>query len=95
VSMVPYITGPGKKVRTLISNLGVFEKLEGREEFFLTGLFPDPQGRGEEDVVRRIQDQCGWELQVAKDLRWIDPPNMNELRLLRIFDPRRLYLGKL
>jgi acyl CoA:acetate/3-ketoacid CoA transferase beta subunit len=95
VAKVPYITSPGKKVKTLVSNLGVFEKLEDQEEFFLTGLFPDPQGRGEEDVVRHIKDQCGWELQVAKELRWIDPPDMNELRLLRIFDPRRLYLGKL
>jgi acyl CoA:acetate/3-ketoacid CoA transferase beta subunit len=92
---VPYITCPGKKVRTLVSHLGVFEKLEGEEEFFLTGLFPGPEGSGKEQALRRIQDQCGWELKAARDLGWIDPPDLNELRLLRIFDPRRLYLGKI
>jgi acyl CoA:acetate/3-ketoacid CoA transferase beta subunit len=95
VEKVPYVTSPGKRVRTLVSNLGVFEKPEGQEEFFLTGLFPDPEGRGKEEVVRGVRDQCGWPLQVAPTLDWIAPPEMNELRLLRIFDPRRLYLGKL
>ncbi len=95
VAKVPYITSPGKKVKTLVSNLAVFEKLEDQEEFFLTGLFPGSQGLGKEDVVRHIKDQCGWELQMAKNLRWIEPPNLQELRLLRIFDPNRYYLGKL
>jgi acyl CoA:acetate/3-ketoacid CoA transferase beta subunit len=75
--------------------MGVFEKPEGQEEFVLTGLFPNSNARGEEETVRQIQAQCGWELRVASPLKRVEAPTARELRLLRIFDPRRLFLGKL
>jgi acyl CoA:acetate/3-ketoacid CoA transferase beta subunit len=95
VEKVPYITSPGAKVRILVSNLGVFEKPEGTNALVLTGIFPHPQCRDREEAVRHLQSRLGWELQVAKDLVWIEAPTLGELRMLRIFDPHRYYLGKL
>ncbi|MFH1243224.1 MAG: CoA-transferase [Pseudomonadota bacterium] len=95
VREVPYITSPGKRVSTLISTLGVFEKQEEGKELVLTGLFPNPKCRGEEETVQHIKEQCGWELKVAKELVWINPPSLEELMLIRIFDPERKFLGKL
>lgn len=95
VTEVPYITSPGKRVTTLISTMGVFEKHEEGKELVLTGLFPNPGCRGEDETVRYIKEQCGWELQVARELVWVNPPSVEERMLIRIFDPERKFLGKL
>lgn len=95
VPRVSYVTGPGKRVRTLVSTMGLFEKPEGEEEFVLTGYFPDPGSASREDAVRRIKEHCGWELKVADDPSLIARPTPLELRLLRIFDPDRNFLGRL
>jgi len=92
---VPYITSPGKRVTTLISTLGVFEKGETGGELVLTGIFPNPACRGEDETVQYIKDQCGWELKVAGELVQVSPPSLKELMLLRLFDPDRKFLGKL
>lgn len=95
VKEVPYITSQGKRVSTLISTLGVFGKHGEGKELVLTGLFPNPRCQGEEETVRHIKEQCGWELKVVKEPVWIDPPSLEELMLIRIFDPERKFLGKL
>jgi len=95
VKDVPYITSPGKKVSTLISTLGVFEKKEPDKELVLTGLFPNPMCQGEEETVRNIKEECGWDLGVVRNPVWIDPPSTEELMLIRLFDPERKFLGKL
>ena len=92
---VPYITSPGARVKTLVSTMGVFEKPEGGDEFVLTGLFPNPEREGEEETVRHIKTHCGWDLKVTGTPRWIETPSLEELRLLRIFDLNRNFLGKL
>jgi len=45
--------------------------------------------------VRRAREACGWELKVAPVLRRFEPPTLEELRLVRLFDPRRYFLGEL
>ncbi len=95
VAEVPYITSPGKRVRTLVSTMGVLEKKEEGQELLLTGLFPNPKCRGEEETVRYIKDNCGWELKVARNVVWVNLPSLRELMLIRIFDPERKFLGKL
>jgi hypothetical protein len=32
---------------------------------------------------------------VARELVWVNPPSVEELMLIRIFDPERKFLGKL
>jgi acyl CoA:acetate/3-ketoacid CoA transferase beta subunit len=96
IEEVPYITSPGRRVRTLVSTMGVFHKTDPNgEEFILKGLFPSPSLGGMDRVIEHVKSQCGWELTVAENPEWVDPPSLDELRLLRIFDPDRNFLGKL
>ncbi len=91
VDKVPYITAPGRTVRTVVSDLGVYEKTTEHGDLTLTGLF----GEGPEAAaVQAAREACGWDLQVAPTLRRFDPPTAEELALVRLFDPRRYFLGE-
>ena len=89
---VPFVTAPGTRVRSLVSTMGVFEKVGDDEEFSLTKYFKHPGLSSTDEVVRNIRDNCGWDLKVAEDLKKLSPPARDELRLLRVFDPNRYYL---
>ncbi len=92
---VPYVTSPGRRVRTVVTDLGVLEKRGPGEdaELVLTGVFPE----GDADrawLARRVTERCGWRLGVADDLALVPAARPAETRLLRLFDPRRQFLGK-
>jgi acyl CoA:acetate/3-ketoacid CoA transferase beta subunit len=91
VDKVPYITAPGRRVNAVVSDLGVFEKPDEHGELVLTGL----HGEGAEaPLVEAARARCGWDLKVAPRLRRFEPPDGDELRLIRLFDPRRYFLGE-
>ena len=92
VDKVPYVTAPGRRVTTVVSDLGVYEKPDEHGELVLTGLFA---GRPEAEAVAAAREACGWELLVAPSLRRVEPPAPEELRLVRLFDPRRYFIGEL
>jgi acyl CoA:acetate/3-ketoacid CoA transferase beta subunit len=93
VSKVPYITAPGKRVRTLVTTHGLFEKAEGEEELRLTGILED--GKTElADKIREIKEQGGWELKIVSDPRKISLPKDEELTLLRLFAPQKFFLSE-
>jgi acyl CoA:acetate/3-ketoacid CoA transferase alpha subunit/acyl CoA:acetate/3-ketoacid CoA transferase beta subunit len=90
VDKVPYITAPGRTVRTVVSDLGVYEKEHEDSALRLTGVFgnrPEPQ------AVEAARAACGWDLAVAPRLRRFEAPTADELALIRLFDPRRYFLG--
>lgn len=89
---VPFITAPGSRISTLVSDMGVFEKTGDDDTFTLTRVFADPGGADTDETVERIRDKCGWHVKTAGDLQVINPPEPEELRLLRVFDPHRYYL---
>ena len=91
VEKVPYITGVGKRATTAVSTHGVFEKLNGEDTFTLTAYFPTAERPTAEACVAEIAKNCGWELRVADDLTAAPPPTVEELRLLRVFDPDRQF----
>jgi acyl CoA:acetate/3-ketoacid CoA transferase alpha subunit/acyl CoA:acetate/3-ketoacid CoA transferase beta subunit len=92
VDKVPYVTAPGARVSTVVSDLGVLAKPDPHGELVLTGLV----GEGSEaSLVRAARERCGWDLAVAPSLRRFDAPTPEELRLIRTFDPRRYFLGSL
>lgn len=91
IPQVPYITAPGDRVRTLVSTLGLFEKINDQKEFTLTGILQDGNSSREE-IVRSIKSQCDWGLKIASSLKIIDLPTSAELALLRLFDPQRFFL---
>jgi acyl CoA:acetate/3-ketoacid CoA transferase alpha subunit len=92
VDKVPYITAPGWRVRTVVSDLGVYEKPEENDELVLTGVYAT---RPQAEAVQAAREACGWQLRVAPALRRFEVPTADELRLVRLFDPRRYFLGDL
>ena len=93
VPEVPYVTFPGEKIRTLVTDAGVFVKGEGRDRFTLTAYIPSEDGQSEEECLRSIKGKVGWKLETVPGLRKIAPPTKEELTLLRLFDPRGFFLG--
>jgi len=93
VDKVDYVTSPGDKVTTLITNLGVFEKLGENNLFTLTGYFPDknlsPQQR-----IEKIKANCGWDLEVSPEVAEVPPPTPKELHITRLLDPQGYHIGK-
>jgi len=92
VDKVPYVTAPGARVSTVVSDLGVFAKREPHGELVLIGVLGDGP---EAPLVQAARERCGWDLAVAPSLRRFDAPQADELRLIRMFDPRRYFLGPL
>jgi acyl CoA:acetate/3-ketoacid CoA transferase alpha subunit/acyl CoA:acetate/3-ketoacid CoA transferase beta subunit len=92
VEKVPYVTAPGRRVTAVVSDLGVYEKTGEHAELALTSVYA---GRPEAEAVQAAREACGWELRIAPALKRIEPPALEELRLVRLFDPRRYFLGEL
>lgn len=91
---VSYVTSPGSKVKTIVSTLGVFEKLGEDEEFSLTGYFPSPKLLTRDESVSNIKEHCGWDLKVSPNVAEVSPPTAEELRTLRLLDAHRYNIGK-
>lgn len=94
VKKIPFISGSGEKVKTLVTNLGVFQKIEGEEVFTITKYFTNPSLQGKEDRVREIKERCGWSVKVGGVLKEVPPPTSEELAILRSLDPNGLFIGK-
>ena len=90
VSELPYVTSPGKHLTTLVTDLGIYQKREGR--LVLTEYFP-AEGLDQAQCVERVRSRCGWELAVADDLTAVAPPGADELLRLRLYDSRNDFLS--
>ncbi len=93
VEKVPYITFPGKNVKTLVTDVGVFEKIGDKETFTLTSYIPSKTKQKVEDAIAEIREKVGWELDIAPNLKKAEPPTKEEITLLRLFDPREFFTG--
>jgi acyl CoA:acetate/3-ketoacid CoA transferase alpha subunit len=93
VEKVPYITFPGRNVKTLVTDIGVFEKIGDNETFTLTSYIPSKAKQKTEDVITEIKQKVGWQLDIAPNLKKAEPPTKEEVTLLRLFDPREFYIG--
>lgn len=90
VERVPYITSPGQRVKTIVTSLGVFER--DAEGFLLTAYLPTA-GASRDEALEKIRKGCGWEVRVSPQLVAEPAPRPEELQLIRLFDPRRTFLG--
>lgn len=86
VENVYYITCRGDKVKVLVTDMGVFQKVNG--EFVLTSYLPNPTVSSSEEAISQIRQNCGWELKISPQITEISPPSLEELLLLRTFDPQ-------
>ncbi len=87
---MPYITSPGKAVKTIVTSLAILERDEAG--FVLTGYLP-AAGTTPAEAVRKIKAGCGWDLRVASNVVAEPVATPEELELIRLFDPRRTFLG--
>lgn len=92
VEELPFVTSPGQAARTMVSDLGVFEKLGDDREFTLTAYFEDQLPQGEEGAIREIKDRCGWDLRAIDHPEKFPLPMADDLATLRMFDPDRYFL---
>ena len=86
---VGYITGPGERVRTVVTDLGVFRKHDG--ELWLAAV-PASDGLVDERVKAAVA-AVGWDLEVERDVAELAPVTMPEVLALRRYDPERLFLA--
>jgi acyl CoA:acetate/3-ketoacid CoA transferase alpha subunit/acyl CoA:acetate/3-ketoacid CoA transferase beta subunit len=88
IEKVPYITCPGHRVKTLVSDFGVFEKLGEDNELTLTGYLSTPLMNTAEKCIKAIKEKCGWSLKVSPSIKVIPKPAHEELVVLRALDPK-------
>jgi len=91
VEKVPYITCSGKNVTTLVTDVGVFEKIGGEETFTLTTYIPAKPKHAVKEAIAGIEEKVGWELKVSPNLKEAQPAAKEEVTLLRLFDPKGFF----
>ncbi len=91
VEQVPYITFSGKNVMTLVTDVGIFEKIGGEQTFTLTTYIPSRPKQAVEEAIAEIKGKVGWKLKVSPALQEAQPVDKDEVTLLRLFDPKGFY----
>ncbi len=75
----------GSGPQAVVTDLGILEPDENGE-LVLTQLHPGV-------TVEQAQQNTGWALRCAPELKDTKPPTEEELALLRDLDPQRIYLS--
>ncbi|MFA5078014.1 MAG: CoA-transferase [Dehalococcoidia bacterium] len=92
VGKLDYLTSPGDRVSTLITDMGVFRKgADGR--FVLTDCIQVAGGGCPAGKQDEIQGSCGWKVKAAAKITCMDTPDQRELALLRLLDPHGYVSG--
>lgn len=87
---VGYVTCPGQRVRTVVTDRGILRKHDG-----VLRLAAVPAGAAPiAERARAATAACGWDLEVARDLDELPAPTAAEVHALRDYDRRRLFLGE-
>jgi acyl CoA:acetate/3-ketoacid CoA transferase beta subunit len=89
IEKVPYITCPGTRVSTLVTNEGVYTK-QG-SELFLKSYFPSSES-SQEQRIDSIKQTCGWVLKTLPKMEVLAFPTQKELELVRSFDPEKMFI---
>jgi acyl CoA:acetate/3-ketoacid CoA transferase alpha subunit/acyl CoA:acetate/3-ketoacid CoA transferase beta subunit len=83
-----YITSPGDRVVSVVTDRGVLRRVDGRLQVAAV-----PSGDGTRDErVRAMVASCGWEPDVVRSVAELDPVEEGEVRALRAYDRERLFL---
>jgi len=82
---VDFITSNGKRVKKIITNMGILEPDE-TGEMILTALYPGV-------TFEQVQENIGWALKRRPSLASVSLPTAHEIDLLRTkLDPKRLHI---
>lgn len=91
VSAVRHVTSPGHAVRIIVTSRAVLERDGPHAPFAIRRVL----GQGSlPEAIAEVRAGCGFELQVHPDVAFEPPPTADELAALRMFDPRRTFLGR-
>ncbi|MGW4349705.1 CoA-transferase [Streptomyces sp. NPDC004690] len=85
-----YVTSPGRRVRAVVTDLGVLSMRDG--ELVLTHVAPGPEPLA--DRVAHVKDRCGWDLAVSPDLEELREVTAADVEELRSYDPHGYFLGR-
>ncbi|OLT09034.1 hypothetical protein BJF78_06845 [Pseudonocardia sp. CNS-139] len=91
VQEVPYVTSPGGRVRTIVTDLAVFERADQASGFVLAALLPAAGGDLAAGVAR-VRAATGWEFDLASEVVREPPAEASELATLRAFDPDGVFI---
>jgi acyl CoA:acetate/3-ketoacid CoA transferase alpha subunit/acyl CoA:acetate/3-ketoacid CoA transferase beta subunit len=81
-----FVTSPGHRVRAIVTDRAVMERLEPGGGFVLTGVLGEA-GAATETLIRDAVGGCGWPLPVAGNVELFPPVDGRELAAVRTFDP--------
>lgn len=85
---VAYVTSPGDRVTSVVTDLGVLRRMDGALRVAAVPSGPEPlSGR-----VGALVTSCGWQPEVARVVEELAPVEMGEVMALREYDRRRLFL---
>jgi acyl CoA:acetate/3-ketoacid CoA transferase alpha subunit/acyl CoA:acetate/3-ketoacid CoA transferase beta subunit len=91
VEQVPYVTSPGGRVRTIVTDLAVFERVDAAGAFTLTALLP-AAGDDTSAALEAVRAATGWSFPVAAELVREPVATPGELAALYAFDPDGVFL---
>ena len=86
---VGYITAPGERVVSVVTDRGVLRRQDGELRVAAVPAGADPLDRR----VAALVASCGWEPTVARTVDELAPVEPTEVLALREFDRTRLFLG--
>jgi acyl CoA:acetate/3-ketoacid CoA transferase alpha subunit/acyl CoA:acetate/3-ketoacid CoA transferase beta subunit len=86
---VGYVTAPGGRVESIVTDLGVLRRLDGT---FRVAAVLDGTGGQLDDAVRRLVAACGWAPDVARDVQALPLVSHQEVLALREYDRQRTFL---
>jgi len=91
VDRVGYVTCPGDRVMTVVTDLGILRRDPAGADLVLTEVVggETPQ----RDRVRDVVARCGWDLDVARDVTDLSPPDAAAIAALRNHDRQGWFLG--
>ena len=90
VEEVPFITSPGERVTTVLSQYGLYRK-DPTDGILKLAAYQERPGVTALETVQEIKERCGWDLQLCPDLVPLAPPSLEELSRLRCLDPERYF----
>ncbi|MGB9080478.1 MAG: CoA-transferase [Desulfuromonadaceae bacterium] len=91
VDSLPFTTSPVGRLVAVATDLGLLELSPETGDLEISAVIAAPDRVDE--VTAALVKACGWPVAVRTHVRRIDPPNPEELTLLRSFDPERKLLG--
>ena len=94
VERVPFVTAPGRAVRTVVTDRAVFVRELGGQ--FRLHLMLRPWTDREltaDELLANVRSRCGWvSVDWSEGVECAEPPTDAELAAVRAFDPHRYFL---